>query len=255
MSAPAAPVVPLDHVMTLFGIPIPLRDLGARCTRSFCIDGPEDVHPDHDALACELVTDALRRRWSMPDLDLATHQLPYTHEWAVYDIICHCQTVCFICCQVYARRLCALPALDAFVNSAAARFALLPDRLPSVDCVPLAPIRWNSETPLPGLPALGLQRYVYRVQLPRQIAFLLGEPQPQQMCYNLYSDLIYSWASRMSNWSDDQQKTARAVWSRVRTVRYPGIVRIVAEVFPVVGLPELVAEYMVGVVYADGSRE
>jgi hypothetical protein len=261
MSAPAAPVAipdaattsPLDRVVTLFGIPIPLRELGARCTRSFCIEGREDAHPEHNALACQLVTEALRRRWSMPDLDLATHQLSYADDGTVYDIISHCYSVCFICCQVYMGQLRALPTLDAYVNSVEARFALLPNRLPYVNCVPFSPIRWNSETPLPRLLAIGLQQHIYRVQLPQQVAFLLGEP--LQLFYNLYSGLVYGRSGRTPSWSDDQQKSARAVWSRVCTVRYPGIVTIVAEVFPVVGLPELVAEYVVGVVCADGSRE
>jgi hypothetical protein len=269
LSPPSPTTSPLDRVVTLFGIPIPLRDLGARCTRSFCIEGREDVHPEHDTLACELVTDALRRRWSMPYLDLATQQLSALTGSAVHNLIAYCRAVCRICCQVYARSLQGLDChqkycLDSHEKSVAVLFASPPDHFQtaSVSCAPLAPIRWNSETPLPSLQAMSrLQQQVYRVHLLQQVAFLLGEP--PQLCCKLYSNLLYAWDLfrwfDRELWFDDDQQSARAVWSRVCTVRYPGIVRVVAEVFPVVGLPELVAEYMVGVVCAtdgpDGSRE
>jgi hypothetical protein len=265
MSAPVVATVvpatsPLDRVVTLFGIPIPLRDLGARCTRSFCVEGLEYAHPEHDILACQMVTSALRRRWSMPDLDLATQQLSDLTSAAVHVLIVYCRAVVRSCCQVYVGNVHELHCLEHHEKAVAERFALLPDRLPSVNCLPFAPIRWNRETPLPslpafGLPAFGLQQHVYQAQFPQQVAFLLGEPLPLQLCYYYYSDLVYGWSGQTSSWSDDQQKNARAVWSRVCTVRYPGIVMAVAEVFPVVGLPELVAEYVVGVVCTDGSRE
>jgi hypothetical protein len=257
----------VDHVIDVLGVCVPLRDFRVYNT----------AVKSH-AFAWDCVSAALRRHWSLPHLDWTVdilvrrrHQSMPDSDGTYYiveddDVGAAVESLYYVVESLITSAYLATlghstwkwehAALDKAVLLCAAKLESLPrDVMIAKHTPPICPVRWHGDIripshsdirfPSPCTHATSMELLAWRHNTVAEAAFLLGDDGHHPVVDDL-SFALHAYTSPSESSTELRESAVRAVWNCVVTERVPQVTRSVATVLPVVALPELVAEYVIG---------
>jgi hypothetical protein len=227
----------VDYTIDVLGVRVPLRDFGVYDTEARC-----------HAFTFVCVSDALRRRWSLPHLDWTVDLIEDYHVNQRVKFLCSGVKLLIHGANWASRGLnwaWGPATLDEEVLRCNAELESLPRNVViSQKGSPLCPVRWHGDIQI-LMQATFLESLAWQHNVVAEAVVLLGGNWHHPAVNNL-SWRLESYTVQIPRHAKTCESAVRAVWNCVVTERVPPVIASVATVLPIVALPELVAEYVFG---------